>query len=115
LETPGAQGALDHAEPVVVAVGGRTGTVLRPKLQAAIAAKAAAYLNAQDRDRRRHLIDLGVLSTLLRPGDSFEDLAARDVDRARRGLGAVETQVDVAASIAGGAQGAQRLRLALDF
>lgn len=114
LETPGAQGALDQAEAVAVRVGEREGVVQRPRLPAAIAAKAAAFLNPQDRSRQRHLIDLAVLSTLLQPGDTFDGLAGRDRDRARQGLMALEAHVAVVASVEGGAAGVERLRLALD-
>jgi hypothetical protein len=114
METPGAQGVLDQAEPVEVLVGERSGTVQRPSLPAAIAAKAAAYLNPQDSGRQRHLIDIAVLGTLLQPGDTFDNLAKRDLDRARRGMDALQTQVAVAASVEGGDAGVQRLALALD-
>lgn len=114
LEAPGAQGALDRAQPVTVRLGDRTGTVQRPTLPAAIAAKSAAYLNPQDRARHRHLIDLAVLSTLLQPGDGFGDLADRDVARARQGLLALEADAGVVASVDGAPAGVARLRLALE-
>lgn len=115
LEAPGAQGALDHAEPVRVQVGSASGTVQRPGLPAAIAAKSAALLNPNDAKRQRHLIDVAVLTTLLKPGDAFGELAVRDQRRVQQALAVLESEPPVVASVDGASDGVKRLRLALDL
>jgi hypothetical protein len=72
LSTPGAQSALDASEVVSVDLGGRVGSILRPRLAGAIVAKATAFRVSQDRDPRRHLLDVLVLATLLRRDDEFD-------------------------------------------
>lgn len=69
IETPGAQKVLNRSELVPVQVGRYTGTIPRPSLLGAIVGKAAAYTVQLDRSRDRHLGDLALLTSMLRPSD----------------------------------------------
>jgi hypothetical protein len=113
-ESPGAQGALDRAERVEVSVAGRGGAVWRPSLLGAIAMKAAAYAQPAGLDRRRHLTDIAVLSTLLEPSDVRRFTAsASERKRIASALGAVATEPSLVASVTGAREGLERLKLAL--
>jgi hypothetical protein len=114
LETPGAQGALRRAEPVLVDLDGVRGAIRRPTLAGAIAAKAAAYTVHADTHRARHLIDLAVLSTLVVPSDRVGgDFTATERGRVLAALNALEADRALKASVPGADDGTQRLRLAL--
>lgn len=69
IATPGAQKVLERSETVSVRIGERVNDILRPTLVGAIIGKAAAFTVVLDRNRERHLGDLVVLSSLLRPSD----------------------------------------------
>ncbi|NYE21386.1 hypothetical protein [Microbacterium immunditiarum] len=70
LASHGVQRALERSEPVVVTVERIIGTVLRPDLPGAIAAKAAAYQQESGPKRDRHLLDIVTLGKMLGPGDT---------------------------------------------
>lgn len=113
IETPGAQQAIDRAQVVDVAVERRTGTVRRPSILGAIVAKAAAMAIRVDPDRVRHQHDFVLLTTLIRPDDEIRSATRRDREH-------MATMLHVLArehswkSIAGGVEGVERLRLALE-
>lgn len=79
LAAPGAQGAVDRARVVKVRVNGRDGAVLRPTLQGALLAKAAAVEIPGD-DHTRHLVDIATLGSLV----SRRDRVATDVTETER-------------------------------
>ncbi|AYG03000.1 hypothetical protein [Gryllotalpicola protaetiae] len=82
LPTPGAQAALDRSSQVAVSVNGRVGTVNRPDLTGAIAAKSAAWGVVLDQNRGRHLIDVLTLALLLDARDnSASPLSSRELQR----------------------------------
>ena len=114
LETPGAQAALERAEPIQVRLHELTGIILRPTLQGAIAAKSAAYTVVNDRHRDRHLTDLIVLSTLVTPLDHVADGLTR-TERARilAAIRDMESRPGIIETISGGREGIARLKLAL--
>jgi len=72
IPAPGAQGALWRARPVALEVNGRTGTVIRPTLQGALLAKAAAVEIVGD-DPERHLTDIATLAALITRRDRVDE------------------------------------------
>jgi len=113
LAAPGAQGALDRSELVNAIVDGERGTVPRPTLVGAIAAKAAALEIADDPSWRRHVQDLTVLSTIIRRADDFTVYSTRDIQRVRNAIGRTVLDRSIVSSIDGADEGLSRLRLAL--
>lgn len=113
IETPGAQQALDRSEAVEVALGGRTGVILRPNLLGALVAKAAAHSVVLDRARTRHLVDFAVLTTLLRPSDGVDQAGRRDREYLEAALAALAGDPRSWAGVGSAAEGVARLRLAL--
>lgn len=69
LESHGIQQALDRSEPIALTVGGRTAVITRPRLYAAVIAKAAALRNVGDSRQDRHLDDLVILLGFLTDAD----------------------------------------------
>lgn len=114
IAAPGAQGALDRSEWVEVTVGSSTGPVPRPTLVGAIAAKAAALEIDDDPLWKRHVQDVAVLATLIRPRDDFAVLSSRDFQRVRNVIGRAAVDRSIVASIDGAESGLARLTLALD-
>jgi len=98
---------------VQVSVDGRTGTVRRPNLLGALVAKAAAHTVTLDRERRRHLSDFLVLSTLVEHGDRIDDATKRDRAYLHRMLGSIVHDRRAVASVEGADDGVHTLRLAL--
>lgn len=113
IAAPGAQGALDRSEPVTLVVEGVSGTVPRPTLVGAIAAKAAALEIVDDPGWRRHVQDLTVLSTIVRRDDDFSVYSTRDISRVRNAIGHTVLDRSIVSSINGADDGLNRLRLAL--
>jgi len=113
LAAPGAQGALDRSELINAIVDGERGTVPRPTLVGAIAAKAAALEIADDPSWRRHVQDLTVLSTIIRRADDFTVYSTRDIQRVRNAIGRTVLDRSIVSSIDGADEGLSRLRLAL--
>lgn len=113
IETPGAQQALDRTEIVEVALDGRTGVIRRPNLLGALVAKAAAHSVVLDRGRSRHLVDLAVLTTLLRPGDRVDQAGRRDREYLDAAIAALVADPRSWAGVDGSEAGIARLRLAL--
>lgn len=113
IETPGAQQALDRTQEVEIRVGDRIGTVRRPSLLGALVGKGAAYGVTLDRARTRHLVDFAVLSTLVRRGDQIGSAGPRDRVHLDNALGALANDPRLVATVEGGAQGIERVRLAL--
>lgn len=110
LSTPGAQSALDAAEMVELEVAGRRGSVVRPRLPAAIIAKATAFGVSQDAQRSRHLADVATLSTLLGRGDDLlADTDLKGYRRLIRAMRAIEANAGSVAQIAGAADGMRTL------
>ncbi len=113
-ETPGAQGALDRAEAVDVRLRDTAGTVWRPGPLGAIALKAAAAQLPSDRYRKRHLIDLAVLATLLEPADVKGFVATGgEKRRIATALGLLAADRATVASVPGADEGLARLAVAL--
>lgn len=112
VETPGGQRALDLSTQVTVALGDEQATVWRPSLHGAIVAKSAAHGVLLDRYRQRHLLDLVVLSTLIRRDDLVPQALTMS-DRARIGLAldAIGQDPSIVTRVSGGAAGIQRLTL----
>lgn len=113
IATPGAQGALNRTELVIVHVAGQSGKIPRPTLVGAIAGKAAALEITDDPNWKRHVQDLAVLATLIRRTDDFESYTTRDIARVRNAIGRAVIDPSITALIDGAAQGLERLRLAL--
>lgn len=116
LATPGAQKVIDRSSIAPVKVGKRTGAILRPSLIGALVGKAAARSVALDRHRDRHLIDFGVLCSLLDPSDGVE---AETLDRSERGrltwmVSEMRTNRPAWAFVGGADRGLGRLELILD-
>lgn len=83
VSAPGTTQALNRTEPVEVLVGGRTGTVLRPNLIAALVGKAAARTEIPtDRASRRHSADFVMLASLI-SGRDFKETELTKKDRRR--------------------------------
>lgn len=114
IASAGAQGALDRAEPVRLDVAGVVGTVLRPTLQGALFAKAAALVN-DDPNPDRHLLDIALLGTAvgrtIRLGEGASSLERR---RLLSALAQLDRRPALTAGIERGAGVTRRLRLALD-
>jgi len=112
IESPGLQQAVQRAEDIDVTVMGRHGRMRRPHLLGALVAKAAALEIALDQGRRRHVHDFVTLAALIRPGDDIA--AATKLDR-RRIANMLGRLADDASwrTIEGGADGIERLRIAL--
>jgi hypothetical protein len=86
VSAPGTTQALERSDPVTVLVSGRVGTVLRPRLVAALIGKAAARTEiSSDRKAERHCVDFVILAGLISAVD-FRDvtLTKKDRDRLRR-------------------------------
>ncbi len=114
LEAPGAQQALDRSEQVEIVMGDRRAIVARPTLLGALVAKAAAYTVMLDRARKRHLIDFVVLATLADRRDRIAELVTkRDRHYLSNALGALTEEPGVVQAIEGGADGVERIRVAL--
>lgn len=112
IETPGGQRALDLSTPIKVALGREAAAIWRPTLHGAIVAKSAAFSVQLDLHRQRHLLDLVVLSTLLRRDDiAPEELTASDRERIGSALGALKESASLIAGVNGGREGIQRLAL----
>jgi hypothetical protein len=110
LETPGAQQALDRAQRIEVTVGDAEGSVLRPDMLGALVAKSAAYSVTVDPSRRRHLIDLAVLTTLLRAEDRIGSrITPRDRYHLINAVGALRSQREIWIGIEGAERGVDRL------
>lgn len=88
ISAPGTTQALSRTEAVPVLVAGRTGTVLRPNLVAALIGKAAARTEiAASRSSSRHCTDFVVLSGLISARDFREtELVGKDRTRLRKML-----------------------------
>jgi hypothetical protein len=86
VPAPGATQALARTESVVVQIGDRVGTVLRPNLVGALVAKAAARIEIiADRARARHCTDFVVLANLIAASDFRETvLNKKDKQRLRK-------------------------------
>ncbi|NQX27826.1 hypothetical protein HQQ81_10795 [Microbacteriaceae bacterium VKM Ac-2854] len=112
LSTPGAQSALDASEVVSVDIAGRIGSILRPRLSGAIVAKATAFGVSQDRDPRRHLLDVLVLATLLRREDAF-DLDLKGYRRLLFLLRRAASDESAVRSVPGSARGLRRIAAAM--
>jgi hypothetical protein len=86
VPAPGSTQALARTEAIVVQVGDRVGTVLRPTLVGALVAKAAARTEIiNDRARARHCTDFVVLANLIAARDFREaDLNKKDRQRLRK-------------------------------
>ncbi len=83
IPAPGTTQALNRSEVVMVRVGGRTGSVLRPNLVGALVGKAAARTEiASDPANARHCTDFVVLASLIAAGD-FRETELGKKDRAR--------------------------------
>jgi hypothetical protein len=82
IATPGAQKVIDRTGIAQVQVGERTGSIRRPSLVGALIGKAAARSVTLDRYRDRHLVDFGVLCSLLTPRDLDGEAP---LDRSERG------------------------------
>lgn len=83
ISAPGTTQALARSEPVRVVLDGRTGTVLRTNLVAALVTKAAARTEVvADRARARHCDDFVVLASLISARD-FRDTELTRKDRTR--------------------------------
>lgn len=113
IATPGAQGALERSESVMVRVAGESGVIPRPTLVGAIAAKAAALEIVNDPGWKRHIHDLTVLATLVRRSDDFDSYTARDVARVHNAIGRTVVDPSSIALVDGAAEGLERLKLAL--
>lgn len=113
IESPGLQQAVDRAADVGVTVMGRSGMMRRPHLLGALVAKASAMEIAIDDGHRRHLHDFVTLSTLIRPDDDIAAATKLDRRPIANMLGRLVDDVSWR-TIEGGADGIERLRLALD-
>lgn len=113
LSAPGTQQALDRTSDVPVVVDGRHGTIRRPSVLGALVCKAAAYGVVLDRARVRHLTDLVVLSTLVRPEDRVGEAGRRDREHLGNALGELLRRPDLVAGVEGGDVGVARVRTAL--
>jgi hypothetical protein len=90
IAAPGAQGALWRAAPVTLEVNGRVGTVLRPNLQGALLAKAAAVEILGD-DPTRHLTDIATLAALITRRDRVAEAVSATE---RRRISAAMARID---------------------
>ena len=83
LSTRGAQFGLHRTERVNVAVDDFELMVNRPDLVGALYEKCSALLVSLDRDKERHLGDIGSLATLVAPQDRRELLGLRRREKRR--------------------------------
>jgi hypothetical protein len=115
IATPGGQGALDRAEKVRINHQGRIAVINRPNLMGAIVVKAAALGNTKDSYRKRHLIDIAVLSTLVDSSDAH-DLTISKPERRRLvlALSALRQNIGLINSVRGASEGASRVELLLE-
>ncbi|GAA3659345.1 hypothetical protein [Microbacterium marinilacus] len=114
IATPGAQKVLNRTERVVVQIGQRTSTILRPSLIGAIIGKSAAYSVDLDDKRERHLGDLVVLGSLLRPSDRREEpLDGRERRLTASAVGAARAKPSTWSYVPNGAQALDRIALLL--
>jgi hypothetical protein len=113
VQTPGAQQALNRSQDVDVIVAERMGVVPRPSLLGALVAKAAAHTVATDPNRRRHLIDFAVLTTLIAPSDHIEAAGKRDRSYLTSMIGALVADKRTLLSVEEAPGGLETLRLAL--
>ncbi len=113
IETKAAQQALDRSENLAVSVEGRAGTVRRPSMLGSLVAKSAAYTITLDLGRERHLFDLAVLCTLVRPADRVQAATKRDLRYLYTALGALAEAPRILGSVEGSDDGLRRVRLAL--
>jgi hypothetical protein len=116
LPTQGGTQALARSDAVAVTVDGRQGHVLRPNLIGALVGKAAAHSNTGDRDPRRHRRDFVILAELITIADfRNETLTAKDRQRLRRMLTAIDKDAELTLEVAGGADALTRLRMAANL
>lgn len=116
LPTQGGTQALARTEVVAVTVDGRQGHVLRPNLVGALVGKAAAHGNVDDRDPRRHRRDFLILTALITAADfRNEPLTAKDRQRLRRMLTAIDKDIELTLELSGPADALTRLRMAADL
>lgn len=110
LEAPGTTQALNRTDAVDVTVAGRTGTVLRPNLVAALVGKAAARTKIiRDPAKDRHCDDFVVLAALIAARDFRQtELTKKDLQRLR-GMLPICRQTPSAMSIEGAAAALDRL------
>lgn len=111
LSAPGTTQALVRTERITVTVHGRTGTILRPTLVAALVGKAAARTDiaAARASAARHCSDFVVLSTLV-SGRDFREVELKPKDRRRLRAMVALSRADLAAmSIEGAEVGLTRL------
>lgn len=113
IESPGLHQAVDRAADVGVTVMGRPGMMRRPHLLGALVAKASALEIAIDDGHRRHMHDFVTLSTLISPDDDIAAATKLDRRRIANMLGRLVDDLSWR-TIEGGADGIERLRLALD-
>ncbi|MHB1128652.1 MAG: hypothetical protein ACYC06_01195 [Ilumatobacteraceae bacterium] len=115
IPTPGGQGALDRAEKVNIIHQGCNAVINRPNLMGAIVVKAAAYGNTRDSYRERHLMDIAVLSTLVKSSDAH-DLTISKSERQRLALAlkALKKNIGLINSVSGASEGVSRVELLLE-
>lgn len=111
IETPGAQKVLNRSEAVRVQIGERQGTVPRPSLLGAIVGKSAAYTVQLDRNRDRHLGDLTLLASMLRPSDvdGHPPLDKRELRLVSNALGSARAKPGARRHVDDGEDGLDRL------
>jgi len=110
IPTPGAQKVLNRSETVRVKVGDRVGSIPRPTLLGAIIGKASAYTVTLDPNRDRHLGDLVVLASMLRPRDVRDNpMDALELDRVHNAIGSARLKPTTWAHIPGGVEALDRL------
>lgn len=113
LPTQGGTQALARTEVVYVIVDGRAGHVLRPNLVGALVGKAAAHGNTGDSNPRRHRRDFLILASLITARDFRDDtLTAKDKQRLRRMLTAIDKDSELTLELAGAEADITRLRTA---
>lgn len=114
IASAGAQGALNRAEPIQVEVAGVVGTVLRPTLQGALFAKAAALVN-DDPNPDRHLLDSALLGTAVgRTVRLGKGATAVERRRLLSALARLDRRPALTAGLERGPGVTRRVRLALD-
>lgn len=115
IPTQGGQGALDRAESVKIIHQARSGIINRPTLIGAIIVKAAAYANTRDVYRKRHLVDIAVLSTLIEASDAY-GLVISKLERQRIiiALKTLKENIGLINSVIGAPEGVSRVELLLE-
>lgn len=115
IPTPGGQGALDRAEKVKINHQGRIAEINRPNLMGAIVVKAAAYGNTKDSYRKRHLIDIAVLSTLVDSSDAHDlTISKTEGQSLALALSTLKQDIGLINSVRGASEGVSRLELLLE-